>query len=143
RDRVLSGMSVFCFGVAAVSGIASRLLHTPYNLSGMAVASAFFGVILGGVALFRRNVRLGRLPLWGRFWGGPVGRRLFRVASMGLRIAAPAANRPTELALGSVAEALFHALHRVTRRALGVIPAVIREVEAVAQTIIIDSDGRA
>ena len=133
RDRVLSGMSVFCFGVAAVSGIASRLLHTPYNLSGMAVASAFFGVILGGVALFRRNVRLGRLPLWGRFWGGPVGRRLFRVASMGLRIAAPAANRPTELALGSVAEALFHALPRETRRALGDLPEVIKGLEARAQ----------
>src|SRR3989442_12355409 len=96
----------------------------------MAVASAFFGVILGGVALFRRNVRLGRLPLWGRFWGGPVGRRLFRVASIGLRIATPAANRPTELALGSVAEALFHALPRETRRALGDLPEVIKALEA-------------
>src|SRR3989442_2061113 len=99
----------------------------------MAVASAFFGVILGGVALFRRNVRVGRLPLWGRFWGGPVGRRLFRVASMGLRIAAPAANRPTELALGSVAEALFHALPRETRRALGDLPEGIKGLEARAQ----------
>src|SRR3989442_7204080 len=117
RDRVLSGMSVFCFGVAAVSGIASRLLHTPYNLSGMAVASAFFGVILGGVALFRRNVRLGRLPLWGRVWGGPVGRRLVRVASIGLRIPAPAAKRATEVGPGSGAEAPVHPLPRGTRPA--------------------------
>jgi len=133
RDRVLAGMSVLCLGIAAVSGIASLLLHTPYNLGGVAAASGFFGVIFGGVALFRRSVRRGKAPLWGRLWGGPVGRWLFRVASVGLRITAPAASRPTELALGSVAEGLFHALPRETRRALGDLPEVIKGLETHAQ----------
>src|SRR2546425_9338800 len=133
RDRVLTGVSVFCLAVAAVAGPASLMLHTPYNLGGVAVASAFFGAIIGTVALFRRNVRRGKGPLWGRFWGGPVGRWLFRAASVGLHITAPAASRPTELALGSVAEALVHALPRETRRALGDLPEVIKGLEARAQ----------
>ena len=69
------------------------------------------------------------------FWSR-VGPWIFKVARIGLKLPGFAAsNRPTELALGSAADALFEALPKETRRALRDLPDVLRRLEDKAQQI--------
>ena len=58
------------------------------------------------------------------------GRRLATKCST-----AVAANRPTELALGSAADAVFHELPKEVRRALGDVPAMIHQLEERGQRV--------
>jgi serine/threonine-protein kinase len=65
-----------------------------------------------------------------KFWKGPIARWLFKLVGLGLkRIVAPAADRPTEVALGLAAVELFETLPKEARRALGDLPAVVRGLE--------------
>jgi len=67
-----------------------------------------------------------------RFWSSGLGRRLERVARIGLRrTAAPAelTYRPTELALGLAAGALFESLSKEQKRELKELPALIAQLE--------------
>ncbi|MBL8984205.1 MAG: hypothetical protein JNL26_18610 [Gemmatimonadetes bacterium] len=68
---------------------------------------------------------------WGRLWSSPLGRAVFAMARRTLTGPAPTAamtHRATELSLGLAAEQLFEALPRVTRDALGDLPAVLRRL---------------
>ncbi|HWO89317.1 MAG TPA: protein kinase [Gemmatimonadales bacterium] len=62
--------------------------------------------------------------------GSRLGRLMFRIAGIGVRRAAlPAAHRPTEVAIGLAAEALFEALPKEMRRELKDLPDVLRRLE--------------
>ena len=70
-----------------------------------------------------------------RFWGSRLGRLLFRVASLGRANKHPDAdaNRPTEMAVGLAAAALYETLPKETQRALSELPAVVKKLQADAQ----------
>ncbi len=72
-----------------------------------------------------------------RVWNGRLGQWLVRLATWRMkRPALPAAaHRPTEIAIGLAADALFEALPRETRKELKDVPAVIRRLEADAQEL--------
>jgi serine/threonine-protein kinase len=68
---------------------------------------------------------------------GPLGKRLIALASIGLTRTLPAAatHRPTEVAIGLAAEALFEALPKETRRELKHLPEIVRQLENDARTL--------
>jgi hypothetical protein len=73
-----------------------------------------------------------------RVWGGRLGEWFTRIASIGMdRRALPAASahRPTEIAIGLAASALFASLSKDTRKGLADLPDVLRRLEADAQTM--------
>ena len=71
-----------------------------------------------------------------RFWAGKPGRLIASLAGIGLRPAAlQLAHRPTEVALGSAASALFEALPREIRQQLTDVPGTVRRLEGRAQAI--------
>jgi serine/threonine-protein kinase len=77
-----------------------------------------------------------RKSLQSRVWNGRIGQWLVRLATFGMSrpgVPAGSAHRPTEIAIGLAADALFEALPRETRKALKDLPAVIRRLEADAQ----------
>ena len=122
--------------VVAVALLAIRYALMPVgparlNFAGFA-AIAFGIVVLVGLFGLRQSMaqRDMMAEFRQRFWSGPIGRVLFKVAGWRLkRTAAVSANRPTELALGSAADAVFHELPKDVRRALGDVPAIIKQLE--------------
>jgi serine/threonine-protein kinase len=74
---------------------------------------------------------------------GKIGKLAFSVARklLGNRVIAPAmTHRATELSLGMAAEQLFESLPKESRRALGDVPALLRRLEADAQSLRIRYD---
>jgi serine/threonine-protein kinase len=110
-------------------------------------------ILTGGIALMGalllgalRNIvpgaRAGARDRWAefalKFWKGRVGRWLIRLAGWRLQDrAAPEQlmHRPTELALGDAAEALFRALPEAERRDLQLLPGQIRYLADQAQVM--------
>ena len=72
---------------------------------------------------------------WNRFWAGRVGRWMVRLAGGKPGRALPAANEPTEVALGRAAEALFAALPAAEQRRMIEVPGLIRELEGDVQAM--------
>jgi len=70
---------------------------------------------------------------WNRLWAGRLGRWMVRLAGGKQARALPAANEPTELALGRAADALFAALPAAEQRRLIEVPALIRQLEGDVQ----------
>jgi hypothetical protein len=68
---------------------------------------------------------------------GPLGKRLIALSSIGLTRTLPAAatHRPTEVAIGLAAEALFEALPKETRKELKHLPEIVRQLENDARTL--------
>jgi hypothetical protein len=68
---------------------------------------------------------------------GPLGKRLIALSSIGLTRTMPAAaaHRPTEVAIGLAAEALFEALPKETRKELKRLPEIVRQLENDARTL--------
>ncbi len=100
----------------------------------------FFGgttVALGGGLLGRlfpgkrMKGRDSLLEYRARLFEGPIGKLLGRLASIGLTRTLPAAatHRPTEVAIGLAAEALFEALPKETRKELKHLPEIVRQLE--------------
>jgi hypothetical protein len=98
---------------------------------------AFTGFYLGTImAIFSSKwsrLRSGSGSIWSRFWSGPVGHQLARIAMFRLGDRAVPANRPTELAIALSAEAMFAAFPKELRESLGDVPAVLHEIEAHAR----------
>jgi eukaryotic-like serine/threonine-protein kinase len=136
-ERVLRGLGLLGMGVGVAGLIAASVLTTGFDLAGAGVLSLLFGGLSFLYGLARRDQRLGKTSRRGRFLTGRFGRWLFRLAGfrLGKREVAPAANRPTELAIGHAAEALFAALNKDTRRALGDLPEAVRRLERRAREI--------
>ena len=75
---------------------------------------------------------------WARLWMGRIGKLAFSVARklLGTRAIAPAmTHRATELSLGMAAEQLFESLPKESRQALGDLPALLRRLQADAQSL--------
>lgn len=73
--------------------------------------------------------------LWDRWWAGRLGRWMVRLAGGRGTRALPAANEPTEVALGRAAEALFAALPPASQRELAEVPALLRRLEGDVQAL--------
>jgi hypothetical protein len=103
------------------------------TLSGLAVGGALLGMLIPGRPLPRRD----RFSEWReKFWAGPLGRALIRIAGWRLGSRQPpeqTLHRPTEVALGEAAEALFRALPEGERQDLRQLPAQIRYLSEQAQ----------
>jgi hypothetical protein len=73
--------------------------------------------------------------LWDRMWAGRLGRWMTRLAGGRGQRALPAANEPTEVALGRAADALFAALPAAEQRRLIEVPGLIRQLEGDVQAL--------
>jgi hypothetical protein len=72
---------------------------------------------------------------WDRLWAGRLGRWMVRLAGGREARALPAANEPTEVALGRAAEALYAALPAAERQQLAEVPALLRQLEGDIQAL--------
>lgn len=72
---------------------------------------------------------------WDRLWAGRMGRWVVRLAGGREARALPAANEPTEVALGRAAEALFAALPAAARNELAEVPSLLRQLEGDVQAL--------
>lgn len=116
-------------GSVILGGFASGGAAMALGVAGLATA------FIGGVfSLWRHDARtaLSR-RITGAFLHSRLGRWAFGLAGIGLdrtALAAPAAGRPTELAIGMAVNALFDALPKELRRELDELPGVVRRLEA-------------
>jgi eukaryotic-like serine/threonine-protein kinase len=150
--KLLRKLTIAAFGLSAGAGLLLAVLPWSrdwMNMGGIITALwATFGI--GGIAtvaggLVGRAVPGRRIapkdPLKGlrvRVWGGRLGEWFTRIASLGMdRKALPAASahRPTELAIGLAASALFASLPKETRKGLADLPDVLRRLEGDAQAM--------
>jgi len=128
-------------GLAALSGAAAFLLPYPavlfaFGLFGLSCATAM-ATGLGALAASRSRLDDAEARRLG-FWKGRIGRWLFTVSSLSVRVPAgllPVADRPTEVALGLAALDLFALLPEDARRELGNLPAVVRALEEQVQSL--------
>jgi hypothetical protein len=150
--RIIRKLTLVAFGITTGSGLLLALMRWNWdwmNMGGplMALWTAFAvggvttvaGGLIGYAVPGRRIAP--KDPLKGlrvRTWGGKLGEWFTRIASLGMdRKALPAASahRPTEMAIGIAASALFEALPKETRKGLPDLPDVLRRLEADAQTM--------
>jgi serine/threonine-protein kinase len=138
RKIAFSGMLV-CFVIALKYALGARepqfehpVLDTIFQIAAWAGAgSAVLGLALPGRDLSRDRL----LEFRQRFWQGRWGRLMLKVA--GILQKAPIAperalNRPTELALGHAADALYAALPETARKDLSGLPETIARLAAQA-----------
>ena len=141
---------------------AERYLPLVMKVSGTAAGLSILGLILGRGAIFQAaasaiGLSLGTTMIaavaylalaqrrrdfdtevWAGLWMGRIGKFVFGVARklLGRRAIAPAmTHRATELSLGMAAEQLFESLPKESRQALGDLPALLRRLEADAQSL--------
>ena len=150
--KIVRKLTFAAFGVAAGSGLLLAIMPWSWdwmNMGGVlpALWTAFGLGTLGTLAGagIGQAVPGRRLPpkdplkaLRVRMWSGRMGEWFTRIASIGMdRRALPAASahRPTEIAIGLAASALFASLSKDTRKGLADLPDVLRRLEADAQTM--------
>ena len=102
--------------------------------SALAGGAAILGRIFPGKRLKARD---SFLEYRAKLMEGPIGRQMAKLASIGLTRTLPAAatHRPTEVAIGLAAEALFEALPKQTRKELKHLPEIVRQLENDARTL--------
>lgn len=134
--KLVRGTAWFGLLPAAAGAIYATVTATPHATIGavllgggatLSIGCAVVGRFLPGKRLKPRDPVLEmRLKLA----NSKLGRLMFRLAGIGVKRAAlPAAHRPTEVAIGLAAEALFEALPKETRRELNDLPEVLRRLE--------------
>ncbi|MEO5818475.1 MAG: hypothetical protein ABIT20_24600, partial [Gemmatimonadaceae bacterium] len=99
----------------------------------IAVTSMYIGIFTTAFSRKWRRLRSATQSGWARFWSDGVGEKLTKLAGYRLGRRAIPADRPTELAIAMNAEAMFDALPREQRDALGDVPALLHELEAHAR----------
>jgi serine/threonine-protein kinase len=136
---LLQSLSRVAIGVA-VGGLFLALFLGPATLIPVAGAAGSIGLALYWVRRFVRGSRIAPRDRWVdlslRLWRGRVGRWLTQLAGWRLKArGAPEAmlHRPTEIALGDAAEALFRALPDGDKRDLKDLPEQIRSLADQAQ----------
>jgi predicted Ser/Thr protein kinase len=138
--RIIRWTMLASAGTAAVAAAGSLVLPG----IGVFTVIAGAGAAVAATTLFlsqpfpgeRRRPRDSNREFRLKLWTGKAGAWLAKLASIGLtRTALPpaAGHRPTEIAIGLAADALFEALPKETRKLLKDLPAVIRRLEAEAQ----------
>jgi len=130
--RVVSVGGVVTAGVAVVA-----MLTGGSNPALPAVAGfgAYFGLLAGALSRRWRALRTGSGSFWAQRWQGLMGRVLTRLASIKLGPRALLTDRPTEVAIALSAQAVYDELPRDTRRAIGDVPGVLKELEAQARAM--------
>ncbi len=141
--RIMFGASAGGFALFTYLALHAPLV--PDAMSGLPMNDFFLGMgsflssialTLSGVSLAKDFVRF-RLSAWTssleiRFWKGAWGRRLAKLAGVGVAPPErPAIGMPmlTEVALGRATDHLFQALPRAARRELSALPATVRRLE--------------
>jgi hypothetical protein len=119
--------------VALVGGLSP--LSGTSALVPVAVVSLYAGFIGTAVATKWRRLRNNRGSAWAKFWQGKVGRALVRLASLNLGQRTVAADRPTEMAIATSAEALYESLTKDVRQALAGVPEALRGLEGQARAV--------
>ncbi len=135
RERIFSAVGPIGLVVGVGIFAARAMGMLPHEgWVGFGLSSLYLGGIVTAVAKRFRRIRNGT-SIWLRFWEGRWGRLLARVSGyrLGARAAAASANRPTEMAISSSAEAMFGSLSKETKKQLGDVPAVLRGLEAQAK----------
>ncbi|MEK7668242.1 MAG: serine/threonine-protein kinase [Gemmatimonadota bacterium] len=150
--KIVRKLTFAAFGVAVGSGLLLAVLPWTWdwmNMGGviMGLWTAFglgtlgtlTGALIGQAVPGRRVAPKDPLKsLRVRVWGSRLGEWFTRIASLGMdRKALPAASahRPTEIAIGLAASALFESLPKGTRKSLPDLPDVLRRLEADAQAM--------
>lgn len=135
-ERATRVLALSALGTAVLSAGGLLTGALPGFLWGIPAVAGYVAVVGGlrwALGAWRREPRG---SFWGKVWGGPVGRFLFRLAGLGVRRGPGVApGRPTELAIAFAADALFEELPRETRRALGDVPEAVRRLERRAHEI--------
>jgi serine/threonine-protein kinase len=130
RERVLriGSYALITTGVLATIQMNSAIwgagLYVPQVLA-PTIALGAWGLALNRITARWQRLRENKGPRLGRFWDGPVGQFLGRVAGWKLRGKAVASERATEVAIAMSAEDMFAALPKDMRRQLGDVPAVV------------------
>jgi len=132
------GVTVVATGVIVAHGrmdwtTSLKWLVTFATGAAVTVGGAVTGLVLPGRRVIPGDPAKG---VQSRIWNGKLGEWFTRLSTLGMhRRALPAASahRPTEIAIGLAAEALFESLPKETRRELKDLPPVIRRLEADAQ----------
>jgi serine/threonine-protein kinase len=134
-QRALPKLAYGALGVAALSAAAAFIVPYPailgvFALFGLSCATAIAAGWFSSAVASRHGL-VGDQERQIGFWNGWIGRWLFRLARIGLKPipAMTGGDRPTELALGHVALALFEALPQNERDALPELPRVVRSLE--------------
>ncbi len=140
--RVVRRLSFTALGAMAATVGYVWLTPTPdplltAYLMGISSAVAGGGAIIGRMVPGKRlKARDSMLEYRAKLLDSRLGRFLFRLAGIGVKptaVPGALAHRPTEVAIGMAAEALFEALPKEARKELKDLPSVIRLLEADAQ----------
>jgi len=100
------------------------------------LAVSFIPLSVGRWAAARLTAPTEKGPSWwDRWWGGRLGRWMVRLAGGREGRTLPAANEPTEVALGRAADALFAALPAAEQRQLVAVPGILRQLEGDVQAL--------
>lgn len=136
--RVIRVLTFGSFGVA-IASLLGRLLGLPGVFGDLVLWSAvagFVGVLIGRGYPAKRVTRDFASEMRLKFWSSRFGRWLTKLAGIGLKHPAlppEGTHRPTELAIGMAADALFESLPKETRKELKDLPTLVRRLEADAQ----------
>ena len=131
---MLGAVSIGSLGLAVVSGIIASQIKEFSGSFGMAIVTFVMSLqvgILSGVFSVRwYRLRKGTGANWiMKFWRGPIGHFLAKVASINLGTRAAAADRPTEMAIAMNAEEMYAKLSKPQRLQLGAVPEVLRHLQ--------------
>ena len=136
------------YGALGVSAVAAGVIfaHVPMDWTtslkwlftfgvsaAVTVGGAVTGLVLPGRRVTPRDPAKG---LQSRIWNGKLGEWFARLATLGMHhpaLPAASAHRPTEIAIGLAADALFASLPKAARAGLQDLPGVVRRLEADAQ----------
>ena len=119
-------------GIVAYAG----LTDTSWKVATPGATVSLYAAVLGlGISARWRRIRDGKVSVLAKFWRGPLGRALERLAGYKLGPRAIPADRPTELGIAMSAEALYSDLPKEVRKTVGDVPAVLKSLEAQARGI--------
>jgi len=134
--RWLAGLGLASVLAGTIYAVRAEMPHAAVGAwllgggSAIAIGAALLGRVFPGRRMRGRDVLLEWRLKFADSW---IGRAAFKLSSVGVKPArgvAASANRPTEVAIGMAAEALFQALPKEARRQLKDLPAVIKRLEA-------------
>ncbi|MCG6987228.1 MAG: serine/threonine protein kinase [Gemmatimonadetes bacterium] len=140
-DRVLRLLKWTGYAVAAVSLptvlAAGGWIHTWVdNVFSWSLLTGLGASVVDEIRARARSDVMGER--WLRVWDGWVGKRIFKVAGLGLKRVVRAisgAHRPTEVALGLAADRLFEQLPKEIRKTLKALPETVKSLEEDARAM--------